>query len=203
MYRNLGITYKMEGALPSRSSTIRRTWQLRRRWVTGRGRAGRTRTLAFATCTWESTSKQSPIKQDAMPWHLSYVSCLDDKVREAAKWLEAALDGGQGFARLHLAHRARRRPRAATLGPGVPADLPSYFSNACVLGEAHARESTEAKQAGHARRPTGGGADKGCRHQCCSGFLKIRRVQRGRDTRAGVGKRGARTRPCSSAAAAV
>ena len=138
-----------------------------------------------------------------VPGILSKVMLAQEYHVTAAKWLEAALDGGQGFARLHRAHRARRRPRAATLGPGVPADLPSYFSNACVLGEAHARESTEAKQAGHACRPTGGGADKGCRHQCCSGFLKIRRVQRGRDTRAGVGKRGARTRPCSSAAAAV
>jgi hypothetical protein len=62
--------------------------------VTGRGRAGRARTLA----TWESTSKQSPTIKDAMPWHLSYVSCLDDKVREAAEWLQAALDGGQRFA---------------------------------------------------------------------------------------------------------
>ena len=31
-------------------------------------------------------------------------ACLKDRVREAARWLQAAFDGGQGFARLHLAH---------------------------------------------------------------------------------------------------
>ena len=33
-------------------------------------------------------------------------ACLDDRVREAAKWLQAALDGGHPFANLHLAHLA-------------------------------------------------------------------------------------------------
>ena len=33
-------------------------------------------------------------------------ACLDDRVREAAKWLQAAFDGGpwHPFAKLHLAH---------------------------------------------------------------------------------------------------
>jgi len=31
-------------------------------------------------------------------------SCLDDGVREAARWLQAAFDGGHAFAKLHLAH---------------------------------------------------------------------------------------------------
>jgi len=31
-------------------------------------------------------------------------ACLDDRVREAAKWLQAAFDGGRQFAILHLAH---------------------------------------------------------------------------------------------------
>jgi hypothetical protein len=38
--------------------------------------------------------------------HSSASACLDDRVREAAKWLQAALDGGQAFAKLHLAHLA-------------------------------------------------------------------------------------------------
>jgi hypothetical protein len=29
--------------------------------------------------------------------------CLNDRVREAAKWLQAAFDGGHAFAKLHLA----------------------------------------------------------------------------------------------------
>jgi tetratricopeptide (TPR) repeat protein len=36
--------------------------------------------------------------------HSSASACLNDRVREAAKWLQAALDGGEGFAKLHLAH---------------------------------------------------------------------------------------------------
>jgi hypothetical protein len=41
------------------------------------------------------------------PSHSSASACLDDdRVREAAKWLQAALDGGHDFARLHLAHLA-------------------------------------------------------------------------------------------------
>jgi hypothetical protein len=37
--------------------------------------------------------------------HSSASACLDDRVREAAKWLqEAALDGGRPFANLHLAY---------------------------------------------------------------------------------------------------
>jgi tetratricopeptide (TPR) repeat protein len=31
-------------------------------------------------------------------------ACLNDRVREAAKWLQAAFDGGRAFAKLHLAH---------------------------------------------------------------------------------------------------
>jgi len=36
--------------------------------------------------------------------HSSASACLDDRVREAAKWLQAAFDGGRPFAKLHLAH---------------------------------------------------------------------------------------------------
>ena len=36
------------------------------------------------------------------PSHSS--ACLDDRVREAPKWLQAAFDGGRPFAKLHLAH---------------------------------------------------------------------------------------------------
>ena len=36
--------------------------------------------------------------------HSSASACLDDRVRESAKWLQAALDGGHPFANLHLAH---------------------------------------------------------------------------------------------------
>jgi tetratricopeptide (TPR) repeat protein len=35
--------------------------------------------------------------------HSSASACLNDRVREAAKWLQAALDGGHAFAKLHLA----------------------------------------------------------------------------------------------------
>ena len=38
--------------------------------------------------------------------HSSASACLDDRVREAVKWLQAALDGGRPFAKLHLAHLA-------------------------------------------------------------------------------------------------
>jgi hypothetical protein len=38
------------------------------------------------------------------PSHSSASACLDDRVREASKWLQAALDGGRQFAKLHLAH---------------------------------------------------------------------------------------------------
>jgi hypothetical protein len=36
--------------------------------------------------------------------HSSASACLNDRVREAAKWLLAAFDGGKEFANLHLAH---------------------------------------------------------------------------------------------------
>jgi tetratricopeptide (TPR) repeat protein len=36
--------------------------------------------------------------------HSSASACLNDSVREAAKWLQAAFDGGSKFAKLHLAH---------------------------------------------------------------------------------------------------
>jgi hypothetical protein len=40
--------------------------------------------------------------------HWSASSCLNDKVREATKWLQATLGGGEEFARLHLAHLTLR-----------------------------------------------------------------------------------------------
>jgi hypothetical protein len=36
--------------------------------------------------------------------HSSASACLKDRVREAAKWLQAAFDGGCASAKLHLAH---------------------------------------------------------------------------------------------------
>ena len=36
--------------------------------------------------------------------HSSASSCLNDTVREAAKWLQAAFDGGRPFSQLHLVH---------------------------------------------------------------------------------------------------
>ncbi len=36
--------------------------------------------------------------------HSSVSACRDDRVREAAKWLQAAFDDGRPFAKLHLAH---------------------------------------------------------------------------------------------------
>jgi tetratricopeptide (TPR) repeat protein len=38
------------------------------------------------------------------PSHSSASACLNDRVREAAKWLQAASDGGHRSAKLHLAH---------------------------------------------------------------------------------------------------
>jgi hypothetical protein len=32
--------------------------------------------------------------------------CLNDRVREAAKWLQTAFDGGHKYAKLHLAYMA-------------------------------------------------------------------------------------------------
>jgi tetratricopeptide (TPR) repeat protein len=47
--------------------------------------------------------------------HSSASACLNDRAREAAKWLKAAFDGGRPFAKLHLAHltlmRAKRTRR--------------------------------------------------------------------------------------------
>jgi tetratricopeptide (TPR) repeat protein len=36
--------------------------------------------------------------------HSTALACLNDRVREAAKWLQAAFDGGCWFSKLHLAH---------------------------------------------------------------------------------------------------
>jgi hypothetical protein len=43
-------------------------------------------------------------KAPGPPSHSSASACLDDRVREAAKRLQAAFDGGRPFAKLHLAH---------------------------------------------------------------------------------------------------
>ena len=51
----------------------------------------------------------SPTGADQAPGphsHSSASACLDDRVREAAQWLQAALDSGHPFAKLHLAHLA-------------------------------------------------------------------------------------------------
>jgi hypothetical protein len=50
---------------------------------------------------------QGPADADQTPGphsHSSASACLNDRVREAAKWLQAAFDGGRPFAELHLAH---------------------------------------------------------------------------------------------------
>jgi hypothetical protein len=45
------------------------------------------------------------VSQDPGPHsHSSASACLNDKVREVAKWLQDALDGDQPFAQLHMAH---------------------------------------------------------------------------------------------------
>jgi len=54
-------------------------------------------------------ARQGPVAgADQAPGPHSHSSsasaCLDDRVREAAKWLQAALDAGHPFANLHLAH---------------------------------------------------------------------------------------------------
>jgi tetratricopeptide (TPR) repeat protein len=43
--------------------------------------------------------------------HSSALACLNDGVREAAKWLQAAFDGGHAFAKLHLAHLTLMRAK--------------------------------------------------------------------------------------------
>ena len=88
------------------------------------------------------------------PSHSSASACLDDRVREAAKWLQAAFDGGRPFAKLHLAHL-------------------TFYAGQEDAALAHLKEHLSW------------------------------RAQRGRDTWPGVGRRGARTRRCSRAAAAV
>jgi len=45
-------------------------------------------------------------KAPGPPSHSSASACLDDRVREAAKWLQAVFDGGRPFANLQLAHLA-------------------------------------------------------------------------------------------------
>ena len=50
-------------------------------------------------------------------------ACLNDRVREAAKWLQAAFDDGHAFAKLHLAHltfRCGLRGRGAGASERVP-----------------------------------------------------------------------------------
>ena len=54
-------------------------------------------------CYWRGTKPVQEL-QDRINSHSSASACLNDRVREAAKWLQAALDGGSLFAKLHLAH---------------------------------------------------------------------------------------------------
>jgi tetratricopeptide (TPR) repeat protein len=52
-------------------------------------------------------ARQGPAATSQAPGphrHSSASACLDDRVREAAKWLQAAFDGGRPCAKLHLAH---------------------------------------------------------------------------------------------------
>jgi hypothetical protein len=52
-------------------------------------------------------ARQGPTGADQAPGphsHTSASACLDDRVREAAKWLQVAFDSGHKFAKLHLAH---------------------------------------------------------------------------------------------------
>jgi hypothetical protein len=63
-------------------------------------------TLHTATVCTVRAARQGPVAgADQAPGPPSHSSaCLDDRVREAAEWLQAALDGGRPFANLHLAH---------------------------------------------------------------------------------------------------
>jgi hypothetical protein len=89
------------------------------------------------------------------PHSLSSASaCPNDRVREAAKWLQAAFDGGDPFAKLHLAHLA--------------------FDSGQWTRRWHISKSTS--------------------RGVCNGDVTLA---------PGVGKREARTRRCSRAAAAV
>ena len=54
-------------------------------------------------------------KAPGPPSHSSASACLDDKVREATKWLQAALDAGHGVAR----RQGGTRISAAFLGSGA------------------------------------------------------------------------------------
>jgi tetratricopeptide (TPR) repeat protein len=51
-------------------------------------------------------ARQGPVADaDQAPGpHSRSSACLDDRVREAAKWLQTAFDGGRAVAKLHLAH---------------------------------------------------------------------------------------------------
>ena len=49
----------------------------------------------YVWCVWKYPGPHS---------HSSVSACLDDRVREAAKWLQASFDGGRPLAKLHLAH---------------------------------------------------------------------------------------------------
>jgi hypothetical protein len=57
-----------------------------------------------------SAARQGPVDgTDQAPGphsHSSASACLNDRVREVAKWLQAAFDGGRPFAKLHLTHLA-------------------------------------------------------------------------------------------------
>jgi hypothetical protein len=66
-------------------------WQ--RRWATGRGRTRRTGTSGARISRWSPATgaDQAPGPRS----HSSASACLNDRVREAAKWLQAAFCGGR------------------------------------------------------------------------------------------------------------
>jgi hypothetical protein len=87
------------GTMPRPSSTTRRTGRLQR--IKVGNRAGEGRALGVRA------ARQGPVAgadQAPGPIVTRRPACLDDRVRQAAKWLQAAFDGGGQFAKLHLAH---------------------------------------------------------------------------------------------------
>jgi hypothetical protein len=54
------------------------------------------------------SARQSPAtdadEAPGPPSHSSASACLNDRVRESAKWLQTAFGGGRGLVRLHLSH---------------------------------------------------------------------------------------------------
>jgi tetratricopeptide (TPR) repeat protein len=77
--------------------------------------------------------------------HSSSSACLDDRVREAAKWLQAAFDGGRPFAKLPGAPHLHCGPRGRGAGTSQRAPL-----MALATGTLHLRRVLADAGRGHA-----------------------------------------------------